>query len=43
MMAAKARVFRDADAEARILQAATAAEAKRLGRRVRGFDEIEWA
>lgn len=43
MMAAKARVFRDTDAEARILQAATAAEAKRLGRRVRGFDEIEWA
>ena len=43
MMAAKARVFRDAAAEASILNSATASEAKRLGRRVRGFDEITWA
>ena len=43
MMCAKARAFQDADAEARILQATTAAEAKRLGRRVRGFDETEWS
>jgi hypothetical protein len=43
MMCAKARVFQDADAEERILQATTADEAKRLGRRVRGFDETEWS
>jgi ribA/ribD-fused uncharacterized protein len=43
MMCAKARVFQDADAEASILNSATASEAKRLGRRVRGYDEITWA
>lgn len=43
MMAAKARVSQDADTEARILEAATAAEAKRLGRQVRGFNEIDWS
>jgi ribA/ribD-fused uncharacterized protein len=43
MMCAKARVFQDADAEASILNAATASEAKRLGRRIRGFDETTWA
>lgn len=43
MMAAKARLFRDAQAEARILDARTPAEAKKLGRGVRGFDEDEWA
>ena len=43
MMCAKARVFQDADAEASILNAATASEAKRLGCQVRGFDEITWA
>jgi len=43
MMCAKARGFQDADAEERILNAARAAEAKQLGRRVRGFDEIEWS
>ena len=43
MMCAKARVFQDDNTEASILNAATASEAKRLGRRVRGFDEITWA
>ena len=43
MMCAKARVFQDADAEASILNAASAAEAKRLGRQVRGFNEIDWS
>ena len=43
MMCAKARVFQDADAEEQILQAASPAEAKRLGRRVRGFNETAWS
>jgi ribA/ribD-fused uncharacterized protein len=42
MMAAKARLFGDADAERRILRAEQPAEAKALGRRVRGFDEETW-
>lgn len=43
MMAAKARLFGDSHAEERILAARTPAEAKKLGRLVRGFDEQVWA
>ncbi len=43
MMAGKARLFGDHDAEVRVLAAATPAEAKSLGRGVRGFDEQVWA
>ena len=43
MMAAKARLFGDHDAIPGILAAATPAEAKKLGRLVRGFDEEVWA
>ena len=43
MMAAKARLFRDADAHARVLAAPHPGEAKRIGREVRGFDEAAWA
>lgn len=43
MMAGKARLFEDEDARARILAARTPAEAKKLGRQVRGFDEERWA
>ncbi|MBS2962248.1 NADAR family protein [Actinocrinis puniceicyclus] len=43
MMAAKARLFGDLDALSRILAAGTPAEAKKLGRLVRGFDEQVWA
>ncbi|KUF18516.1 NADAR family protein [Streptomyces silvensis] len=43
MMAAKARLFGDADAERVALTARTPAEAKRAGRLVRGFDESVWA
>ena len=43
MMASKARLFGDADTAALILAARTAAEAKSLGRLVRGFDEQVWA
>ncbi|TDC77362.1 NADAR family protein [Streptomyces hainanensis] len=42
MMAGKARLFGDAESEARILAAGHPAEAKKLGRRVRGFDEERW-
>ena len=42
MMAEKARLFGDPDAEARILQAKTPAEAKKLGRLVKGFDDAIW-
>jgi ribA/ribD-fused uncharacterized protein len=42
MMAGKARLFGDADALAQILDAKTPAEAKALGRAVRGFDEAAW-
>ncbi|WP_414930703.1 NADAR family protein [Streptomyces sp. SHP 1-2] len=42
MMAAKARLFGDAEAERRVLAAAHPAEAKRAGRLVRGFDEAVW-
>ncbi|RMI30207.1 NADAR family protein [Nocardia stercoris] len=43
MMAAKARLFGDEAAVAPILAARTPAEAKALGRKVRGFDENRWA
>jgi ribA/ribD-fused uncharacterized protein len=43
MMAGKARLFGDLPAVDRILAARTPAEAKNLGREVRGFDEGAWA
>lgn len=43
MMAAKARLFGDPDAERTALAARTPAEAKTAGRLVRGFDEATWA
>ncbi|MFD9910063.1 NADAR family protein [Streptomyces sp. NPDC059063] len=43
MMAAKARLFGDAEAERAVLAARTPAEAKRAGRLVRGFDDAIWA
>lgn len=42
MMAEKARVFGDADAERAILSATSPAEHKALGRKVRGFDGDVW-
>jgi ribA/ribD-fused uncharacterized protein len=42
MMAEKARLFADHDARARILAAATPAQAKKLGRAVRGFENEAW-
>ncbi|MEW2248802.1 NADAR family protein [Streptomyces sp. NPDC058733] len=43
MMAAKARLFGDAEAEQRVLAAKSPAQAKKEGRLVRGFDEAVWA
>jgi ribA/ribD-fused uncharacterized protein len=43
MMAGKARLFEDESALERILAANTPAEAKSLGRQVRGFDDDRWA
>jgi ribA/ribD-fused uncharacterized protein len=43
MMAAKARLFSDPEAERAVLSARTPAEAKKAGRLVRGFDEAIWA
>ena len=43
MMAAKARLFRDAEAERLALAAEHPAEAKKAGRLVRGFDDAVWA
>lgn len=43
MMAEKARLFEDAETRAKILAAATPDEAKKLGRRVRGYDDEAWA
>jgi ribA/ribD-fused uncharacterized protein len=43
MMAGKARLFGDERAAQAILAAPTPAEAKKLGRLVRGFDESRWA
>ncbi|MEU6978894.1 MULTISPECIES: NADAR family protein [unclassified Streptomyces] len=42
MMAEKARLFGDPEAEAKALSARTPAEAKKAGRLVRGFDEDVW-
>ncbi|MFE6390141.1 NADAR family protein [Nocardiopsis dassonvillei] len=42
MMAAKARLFDDAEAEERILAAGHPRDAKVIGRQVRGFEEREW-
>ncbi|MER7832040.1 NADAR family protein [Streptomyces sp. NPDC095602] len=42
MMAAKARLFGDAEAERRAVEAAGPAQAKRVGRLVRGFDDAVW-
>lgn len=42
MMAAKARLFGDAEAERHVLAAAHPAQAKKAGRLVRGFDEAIW-
>jgi ribA/ribD-fused uncharacterized protein len=42
MMAAKARLFGDAEAERRVLAAEHPAEAKKAGRLVRGFDDAIW-
>jgi ribA/ribD-fused uncharacterized protein len=42
MMAGKARLFGDAEAERRILAAGHPSEAKKAGRLVRGFDEAIW-
>ncbi|MCC9310872.1 NADAR family protein [Kitasatospora sp. RB6PN24] len=43
MMASKARLFGDEALVPRILAARTPAEAKKLGRQVRGFTEERWA
>ncbi|MFG2644620.1 NADAR family protein [Streptomyces sp. NPDC048370] len=42
MMAAKARLFGDPEAERAALSSRTPAEAKKAGRLVRGFDETVW-
>ncbi|MEV7018434.1 NADAR family protein [Streptomyces sp. NPDC093991] len=42
MMAAKARLFGDAEGERRVLAAAHPSRAKKAGRLVRGFDEETW-
>jgi ribA/ribD-fused uncharacterized protein len=42
MMAGKARLFGDAETCERILGARTPAEAKKLGREIRNFDEAAW-
>lgn len=42
MMAGKARLFGDAEAEARVLAAGHPSVAKKAGRLVRGFDESTW-
>ncbi|MFF2010839.1 NADAR family protein [Streptomyces sp. NPDC058195] len=42
MMAAKARLFGDAESEAAAVAATSPAAAKKVGRLVRGFDEALW-
>lgn len=42
MMAEKARLFDDVETRASILAARTPAEAKKLGRGVKGFDDARW-
>src|SRR5262245_38818247 len=43
MMAGKARLFRDEEMLARILVAPEPLDAKRFGRKVRGYDDAAWA
>ena len=43
MMAEKARLFNDHEMCCQILAASTPKEAKKLGRKVRGFDADVWA
>lgn len=43
MMAEKARLFGDAEALARVLATGDPAEAKRVGREVRGYDDARWS
>lgn len=42
MMASKARLFGDADAEGKAVAASSPAQAKKIGRLVRGFDDAVW-
>ncbi len=42
MMAEKARLFGDEECRTKILAAASPAQAKKLGRLVKGFDESQW-
>ena len=42
MMAKKARLFGDAEVLAQILTAGSPAEAKKLGRKIQGFDAAAW-
>ncbi|GHH86950.1 hypothetical protein GCM10017771_26160 [Streptomyces capitiformicae] len=42
MMASKARLFEDAEAEKKAVAASSPAQAKKVGRLVRGFDESLW-
>lgn len=42
MMYGKARLFGDQDTAAKILEADTPSQAKKLGRQVRGFDDKVW-
>ncbi|QFR00632.1 NADAR family protein [Streptomyces phaeolivaceus] len=42
MMASKARLFGDAEAEREAVAAASPAQAKKVGRLVRGFDDATW-
>ena len=42
MMAGKAKLFDDAEVLSQILQCQTPAEAKKLGREVRNFEQAEW-
>ncbi|WP_327749497.1 NADAR family protein [Streptomyces europaeiscabiei] len=42
MMASKARLFGDAEAERKAVAASSPAQAKKIGRLVRGFDDAVW-
>ncbi len=42
MMAEKARLFGDSEIQAKIIAAGNPGEAKKLGRKVRGFDNAAW-
>ena len=42
MMASKARLFGDAEAERKAVLASSPAQAKKIGRLVRGFDDARW-